>query len=423
MGVMDSKTVFNAVVCLIGSLILLVHIANVLFKKKRRKDENLLLVFLGFTAFHFACYFVFCFLKTYWPSDALILGFYTGFFLANNAQVFLLFLYMLCYVEVPDKAARAFYIGNLALFAIFVVLDFVNLGTHMFFTAQNGAYVRAGGIVFSQGYQFAAFSAIFLIVLWDKKLTVRQKVAFSVYCLLPLVAIVLQNLLPGYAIAYLSIIVAIEVLFVFLNVEKNLELAKEEEKLKDVQVRMMLSQIRPHFVYNSLSSISTLIPLDPENAQKALDAFTEYLRANFSSLTENRLISFEDELRHTEAFLSLEELRFGERLKVVLDIQASGFFLPPLSIQPLVENAVRHGILKKVEGGTVILRSYEEEDAYVIEVEDDGVGFDVDSLESSSNKHIGIHNIAYRLSKMGKGTLSIESVPDKGTKATVRILK
>lgn len=420
---MDNKTVFNLAVCLIGVLVFLVHIANILTKGKRRKDENALLAFLVFTAVHFACYFAFCFLKIYSPSDSLILGFYTGFYIANNVQALFLFLYLLCYVGISKRWGKALWIGNCVLFAIFVALDFANLGTHIFFYAKGGAYVRADGIFFSQGYQFAVFLAVFLIAATSKKLKVRAKVAFSFYCFLPLVAIILQNLLPGYAIAYLSIVVAIEILFVFLNVEKNLQLALEEEKLKEVQVRMMLSQIQPHFIYNSLSSISTLIPLDPEKAQKTLDDFTEYLRANFSSLTENRLISFEDELKHIEAFLSLEEVRFGNRVKTVYDIKAKGFFLPPLSIQPLVENAVRHGILQKIEGGTVTLRSFEEEDAYVVEVLDDGVGFDVEGVDLSSNEHIGINNIRYRLSKMDKGTLRIESHPGKGTKATVRIAK
>lgn len=420
---MDSKTVFNAAVTLIGPLILLAHIANISIKRKRRKDENALLVFLTFTAVHFACYFAFCFLKTYYPSDGLIMGFYTGFYIANNIQAFLLILYLLHYVEIPKKLSKSLWIGSVILLIVFIGLDFINIFAHMFFYPKDGVYVRAGAIILSQGYQFVAFLAVFLVAILNKKLKLREKAAFSIYCLLPLAAIVIQNLMPGYAIAYLSIIVAIEILFVFINVEKNMQLALEEEKLKDVQVRMMLSQIQPHFVYNALSSISTLIPIEPEKAQKALDDFTEYLRANLSSLTEHRLISFEDELKHIEAFLSLEEIRFGDRVKVAYDLKANGFFLPPLTIQPLVENAVRHGILQKVEGGTVRLSTYELDDAYVVEVIDDGIGFDANALDLSSNKHIGINNIRYRLSEMNKGWLVIESEFGKGTRAVVNIFK
>ena len=420
---MDEKAVFSLTVCLIGILILLVHIANILIKEKRRKDENALLVFLLFTAFHFASYIAFVFLKVYCPSDALIMGFYTGFYIANNVQIFLLFLYMLCYIEVAPKTEKWLKMGNIILFFVFVGLDFVNLFTHMFFYAQNGAYVRAPTMFWSQGYQLVLFVTIFLLAFLNKKLNTRERIAFATYCVLPLVAIILQNLFPGYAIAYLSIIVSIEVMFFFLNVERNLALAREEEKAKDAQIRMMLSQIQPHFIYNSLSSISTLIPLDPEKAQKSLDDFTEYLRANLSSLTENRLISFEDELKHIEAFLSLEQVRFGERIHVVYDIKTTDFYVPPLTVQPLVENAVRHGILQKMEGGTVTIRSYETEDSYVVEVIDDGVGFDMNEVDFSSNEHIGINNISYRLDRMGKGELKAESKPGEGAKVAVHFKK
>ena len=420
---MDNKTAFNAAVCLIGTLILLVHIANILLKKKRRKDERTLLLFLILTAVHFAAYYAFCFLKTYCPSDGLIYGFYTGFFLANNVQAFLVFLYTAEYVGLSKKLAKPLWIGNLALLTVYVGLIVLNLFVHIFFYAKGGQYVRSGTLMLAQGYQVAALATVFFVAALSKKLKPGAKVAFSVYCFLPLVGIVAQILLPGYAIAYLSVSVAIEILFAFLNVERNFELALEEEKAKDAQVRMMLSQIQPHFVYNALSCISTMIPTDPEKAQKTLDDFTEYLRANLSSLTENRLISFADELKHIEAFVALEEIRFGERVKVVYDIQTKDFFLPPLTVQPLVENAVRHGILQKVEGGTVTLRSYETEEAYVIEVSDDGVGFDVADSGLSSNKHIGINNIRYRLSKMNKGTVDIESAPGKGCKATVTLFK
>lgn len=420
---MDNKAVFNATICLIGMLILLVHITNILMKKGRRKDENALLAFLIFTAIHFMAYFAFVFIKMYFPSDALIMGFYTGFYIANNVQVFLLVLYMLRYVEVSSRIEKGIRIGNIALFSVFVVLDIVNLFVPMFFRAEGGNYVRTNTMFLSQGYQFVFFVVVFLVAITNKKLNLREKIAFSVYCFLPLLAIVFQNLFPGYAIAYLSIIVAIEVLFFFLNVERNLALAREEEKAKDAQIRMMLSQIQPHFIYNSLSSISTLIPIDPEKAQKALDDFTEYLRANLSSLTETKMISFEDELRHIETFLSLEKVRFGERVNVVYDIQVSDFYVPPLTVQPLVENAVRHGILQKVEGGTVRLSAYETESHYVVEVLDDGVGFDQNEVDFSSNTHIGINNISYRLAKMGKGELKMKSKPGEGAKVTVYFQK
>ncbi|MBO6262278.1 MAG: histidine kinase, partial [Bacilli bacterium] len=236
-------------------------------------------------------------------------------------------------------------------------------------------------------------------------------------------AIIVQNILAGYAIAYVSLLLAIEILFVFLNVEKNIKLKEEQEKLKDANVKIMVSQIQPHFTYNTLSSISTLIPIDPEKAQKALDDFTDYLRMNFSTLTATKQVPFEDELKHIKTYANLEKLRFNERLNVIYDIKVTNFFVPPLSIQPLVENAIKHGILKKFEGGTVTLKTYEDENSYIVEVIDDGVGFDMEKVDFDDNVHIGLNNVKHRIITMSNGDIKFESVPNKGTKVVVHLLK
>jgi sensor histidine kinase YesM len=233
----------------------------------------------------------------------------------------------------------------------------------------------------------------------------------------------LQNLLPGYAIAYLAIVIAIEVLFVFLSAEKSVDLERKEKENAEVKNRLMMSQIRPHFIYNVLSSVSTLIPVDPPKAQQALDEFTEYLRANFSAATQKKLIPFADELKHVENYVALEKLRFEKRLHVEYDIKARAFEVPPLSIQPLVENAIKHGVTQKTQGGIVTLRSYEEANDFVVEVIDDGVGFDMKSLNQRGDSSIGLSNIEFRIDHMCGGTLTIESQEGAGTKATVRIPK
>lgn len=190
---MDSNVVFNASVCLIGFIILLVHVANLLMRKNRRRDENALLVFFAFTALHFAIYFTFTILKYYLGevSNAFIMSFYTGFYIANNFEVFFLLLYMMMYVEVPIKLGKPLQIANVSLLALFLILDFLNLLVPMFFYAENGVYHRANTMILSQGYQFLMLAAVFLLTLTNKKLNVREKLAFAIYCLLPLVAIIL----------------------------------------------------------------------------------------------------------------------------------------------------------------------------------------------------------------------------------------
>ncbi len=419
---MDQKT-FNATVCLLGVLILSIHIFNVLFKKDRRKDENSLLSFFIFTVIHFATYFAFTFIRDTVKSDTFIIGFYTLFYIMNNVELLLFYIYVTRYIDFDAKTKKILNIVNYVLFALFIISDFANIFAKFYFTSVGGVYTRTPYMIISQGYQFIMLVVVFLIVLVNKKLVFREKLAFFFYCTIPFVAIILQNNYKGYAIAYVSLLMAIEILFLFLNVEKNIKLREEEQKVKEANIKIMVSQIQPHFVYNTLSSISTLIPLNPEEAQKALDNFTDYLRVNFSALTENKLVSFEDELKHIKTYVSLEKMRFKDRLNAVYDIGVTGFAVPPLSIQPLVENAIKHGLLKKIEGGTVTIKTYETDDAYIVEVIDDGVGFNMSDPELKSNRHVGLSNIKHRIKSMTNGDISFSSEVNKGTKVTVKFYK
>lgn len=420
---MTGNAIFNATVCIIGIAILLIHIVNMIIKKNRRRDEYYLLNFLILTAIHFSTYLAFTLIKINYKSDEFIIGFYTTFYIFNNLEVFFLFLYVLSYSKINKKTETILHIGNAVLFGIFVILDIVNIFTGIFFTAESGEYIRSNTMIISQIYQFVLFGVIFIITLLNKKLLVREKTAFYIYCFLPAIAIILQNVFRGYAIAYLSILISTEILFFFINVSRNIQLAEEQEKNKEAQIKIMMSQINPHFVYNSLSSISTLISIDPKKAQQALDNFTEYLRHNISSLTETHLIHFEDELRHIETYVSLEKIRFNERIRVNYDIQVRDFYVPPLSIQPIVENAIKHGILKNIEGGTITFKTYETPKAYVVEIIDDGVGFNIDKINFSENKHFGINNIRHRLKSMCNGDLYISGEEGKGVKAVITFYK
>ena len=420
---MSNNSVFNSAVCIIGILIFTIHVVNLMIKKNKRNDEWVLLDFFVFTILHFATYFVFTLIKVHYTSNALIIGFYTTFYIMNNMEVFLLYRYANSYLGMRQKTEKRLYVFAYIAMFFFILLDIVNIFTGMFFTAIDGMYVRSNTMIFSQGYQFIMFALVMSVTVFNNKLSMREKAAFGFYCVLPLIAIILQNIFKGYAIAYASIIIAIEILFLFVNVDKNIVIAEEKEKNKETQIRMMLSQIQPHFIYNSLSSISVLIDIDPEKARDALDNFTEYLRHNLSSLTETKLIPFDDELKHIQSYVALEKMRFGERVNIEYDIQTTNFRVPPLSIQPIVENSIKHGILKKLEGGNLVLRAYEKADAYMVEIIDDGIGFNKESIDFSENKHIGLSNIKFRVEKTCGGEVTIHSEPEKGTHTTVMIPK
>jgi sensor histidine kinase YesM len=183
----------------------------------------------------------------------------------------------------------------------------------------------------------------------------------------------------------------------------------------------MLSQIQPHFLYNVIGTIRGMCRVDGEQAWKALGDFATYLRGNMDVLSNRNRIHFSAELKHIEAYLRLEKMRMGERLHVQYDISEKDFYLPPLTIQPLVENAVKHGLFEKESGGTVRVSSNKVDNGICIEVEDDGVGFDSRVLIETDehHAHIGLSNVKKRIEKMSKGTLIVESKPGTGTKITV----
>ena len=201
------------------------------------------------------------------------------------------------------------------------------------------------------------------------------------------------------------------------------ELAEQEKELAESRISIMMSQIQPHFLYNSLNIIYHLCGKNPQKAQQAINDFSEYLRGNLDSLKRKTLVSFETELRHTEVYLSLEKMRFEEELCVVYNIQTKDFMIPSLAMQPLVENAVKYGVGQSERGGTVTIATKEYDEFYEISVEDDGVGYDTEQEVSDNRSHIGIENVRKRLWTMCQATLTIDSIIGKGTKAVIKLPK
>ena len=158
-------------------------------------------------------------------------------------------------------------------------------------------------------------------------------------------------------------------------------------------------------------------------AKSMVNFFAEYLRNNLSSLEESGLISFETELSHIKTYLEIEKIRFEDTLEIEYDIKCDDFSLPVLTVQPIVENAVKHGTSKKRGGGKIVISTYEEKDFYIIKVVDTGCGFDPSMPKDDGKRHVGIDNVRQRLSNMCDGTLTIESEIGVGTLATIRIPK
>lgn len=261
-----------------------------------------------------------------------------------------------------------------------------------------------------------------LVIRHCKKLGLKDVVLLLSFSVLPILGMTLQmywDPTPQYLATTLSLVI----IYVLFHSEITSRLAKAEISLAQSRIAIMLSQIQPHFLYNVISSIQELCGTDPHKAREALGDFAEYLRGNVDSLADTAPIHFTREMAHVENYLKLEKMRFGDELNIVFDINERDFFLPSLTIQPLVENAVKHGIGEKENGGTLRISTRRENPFIIVEICDDGIGFDLENSDFSNGKksHIGIANVRTRLGQLPGCSLDIESSPGSGTKVTIRI--
>ena len=236
------------------------------------------------------------------------------------------------------------------------------------------------------------------------------------------------------AMCALLLIVSVSAVIIYREIKKSVQSALEaqrieaekqamELRLQENQISIMLSQIQPHFLYNTLNSIYQLCETNPMRARFMVNSFSEYLRNNLSSLEETGLITFETELSHVNTYLDIEKVRFEDTLEIEYDIKCMDFSLPVLTVQPIVENAVKHGTSKKRGGGRVRISTEDDGQDYVITVSDTGCGFDPDVPRNDGKRHVGIENVRQRLANMCSGSLTIESKVGEGTVATIRIPK
>jgi len=217
-------------------------------------------------------------------------------------------------------------------------------------------------------------------------------------------------------------------------VSTQLELAELDDsrsRLAQAEVRALRAQISPHFVYNALNTIASFVRTDPEEARELLLEFADFTRYSFRNAGEFTTLA--EELRNVDRYLTLERARFGDRLQVRLQVapEVLPVVLPFLALQPLVENAVRHGLSNKPNGGTISVTAEDAGTECLINVEDDGVGMDPAELRELMNDshvsgaHVGLGNVHDRLrSAFGDDYgLVVETERGAGMKVSLRVPK
>jgi LytS/YehU family sensor histidine kinase len=306
-----------------------------------------------------------------------------------------------------------------------IVLTFLSLLNNMYFIIdENNIYRRQNMYWLSQVMGMIGLALNYIeIIKYRKSLNRMETFALSSYIILPIIAVVIQVSVYGYVSVYIASTLTILFIYIGMQVQFQKILKEKELQLTQSRIAMMLSQIQPHFLYNALAVISRLCDKDPAQAKKATIEFSAYLRGNMDSLEETKLISFEKELKHIEGFLNLEKAMYGDALNVIYDIRIKDFFLPALTVQSVVENAIKHGIGKREGGGTVGICTSETDNEFLVVVSDDGVGFECEKTASERNLWAGINNVRLRLSMQCGGSLDIESKQGVGTTATIIIPK
>ena len=345
------------------------------------------------------------------------------YFAASAFVLYFFIQYIMEYLQVTGRAKEICLIYILIVCGAQIFFAAISPFTGSVFYITIGGYRRGPLFFISQLIPLLCYLLfMLLVIIYRKKLLVREIVYFFLYIFIPMGCGAVQAAVGGVAIVNVGITIAALITLMNVQFEHEVTMREQEKELAERRIDIMLSQIQPHFLYNSLGVIYHLCESNPEKARKAIKRFSEFLRGNMDSLKNREAIAFEMELNHVANYLYLEQQRFGDKLQVIYQIKAENFLIPPLTLQPLVENAVQHGILNRRQGGTVIIRTEETDEYAVVTIEDNGIGIEKAKEIASLGEHtrIGIDNVRSRLKEMVGGTLDIES-SGQGTTVTIRI--
>ena len=289
------------------------------------------------------------------------------------------------------------------------------------FSIDAGNHFHRGPL----GYTCHIVSALLLLKLLY--ITIREyapekdrEIGIPLFNAALIIAAVLMDSLMDYRLMpvdYLTVAVVSSNMFYYIWLHLQFARRHEMARMAEQRIQIMMTQIQPHFLYNTLSTIQVLCLGDPKKAAEITGKFSVYLRQNLNSLEFPGLIAFEKELEHTQTYADIEMVRFPN-IRMEYRIEDTGFSIPPLTVQPLVENAIRHGVRIREEG-IIRIEARKGKGLHEIVVSDNGVGFDVAALEQDSGTHIGLRNVKERIEKMCGGSVTVESRPGEGT--TVRI--
>ena len=255
---------------------------------------------------------------------------------------------------------------------------------------------------------------------YSKYMMPIERAAVVSFLVLPMAGIIIKLFYPETPFVTIAIVVSSIILFVSYEASYVQFLVEQEQKLSEAKLKLVNQQMKPHFIFNTLTLIRYQCLTAPNDAAQTVSEFSNYLRGITDYLTEEDCISVETELDIVKNYLRIQSKRFGDGIKVEYDIEETDFDVPPFSIQTLAENAVHHGF-KSGQGdkGLIKVSTKRDKNKRIVTVEDNGAGFDVREMEKKGS--VGIKNTRNRVKIMCGGELTIESEPGKGTRAVIII--
>lgn len=342
--------------------------------------------------------------------------FFESFF--SSLLLPLLALYMIRRSGHTSRSA-VMYIVDILWIAYFALLVYTQTTKNIYYVTEDNVYHR-GPLYPVLLIPPALIMIVMLIALFRRRgdLTRKQFKGFLAYIIIPVIAIIAQMFVYGIHFITLGTVVAAGIMMMILLTDQADQAVRQQKQIADQQASLMVLQMRPHFIYNTLMSIYYLIDEDPKRAKSVLMDFSTYLRKNFTAISKEEPVPFSEELEHAKAYLSVAQVRFEDDLKVVYDTPVTDFNVPPLTLQPLVENCVKHGVDPERDPLAVYVRTKKAGDGYDVIVADTGPGFSSDA--ATSGTQVGLANVRERLNVYG-GDLEISSRDGEGSVVTLHI--
>ena len=331
------------------------------------------------------------------------------------------------YIDVSDEQikslrASSFIRALWALNFIGVLLVLTNPWTHFYYSVDEQNAFVMGPFLFVRNLLFFIQGVMMIPVVVRLRERNGAPVTLRFLCCgaLAILSTVLEFLVPGLTVLFPIVSLMLVLLSIGVQGRLEEELVAARADAAESRVRLLSGQIHPHFIFNSLAAIKGLIAEDPELAETTVQDFSDYLRSHLDVMSDTKLIPFVDELEHVNRYVSLEQADCSVPFELVYEITVDDFLVPPLTVQPLVENAIRHGVRTREEGGTVVVSTRRTPEGIEVCVRDDGTGFSSATSLQDKRRRVGIENVRERLERQCGGTLVVQG-DGRGTVATMLI--